>query len=94
LDNSPDADARLKQLFKVVCDIEAHSSFGGGERAWSSIVNIADENRHNFYKALNGKTLFSALHGTHTVALEESEALLKASSPTSKSETTKSAASQ
>jgi hypothetical protein len=45
-------------------------------------------------KALNGKTLFSALYGTYTVALQELKALLKASSPAGNSETTKCAASQ
>jgi hypothetical protein len=94
----PDADAQLKQLFKVVCDIEdvpGHTPASVGEsEQWSSIVNTAEENRQNFCKALNGKTLFSALYGTYTVALQELKALLKASSPAGKSETTKCAASQ
>jgi hypothetical protein len=45
----PDADARLKQLFKVICDIEemaryAPASVGESEQ-WSSIVSTAEENR-------------------------------------------------
>jgi hypothetical protein len=94
----PDEDAQLKYLFKVVCDIEyvaAHTPGSVGEsEQWSSIVNIAEENRQNFCTALNGKTLFSALYGTYTVALQDLKALLKASSPAGKSETTKCAASQ
>jgi hypothetical protein len=43
---------------------------------------------------MNGKTQFSALYGTYTVALQELKALLKASSPAGKSETTNCAASQ
>jgi hypothetical protein len=93
-----DADAQLKQLFKVLCDIEdiaRHTPASVREsEQWSSIVNIAEENRQNFCKALNGKTLFSALCGTYTVALQELKALLKASSPVGKSETTNFAASQ
>jgi hypothetical protein len=66
----------------------------GESEQWSSIVNIAEENRQNFCKALNRKTLFSVLHGTYTVALQELKALLKEISPASKSETSKCAASQ
>jgi hypothetical protein len=81
-----------------VCDIEdvaghTPASVGDSEQ-WSSIVNTADEKRHNFCKALNWKTLFSALYGTYTLALQQLKALLKASSPAGKSETTKCAASQ
>jgi hypothetical protein len=94
----PDADAQLQQLFKVVCDIEDVAAYTpasvGKSEQWSSIVNIADENSQNFCKALNGKTLFSALYGTYTVALQKLKALLKASSPADKSETPNCAASQ
>jgi hypothetical protein len=50
----PDADAQLKQLFKVMCDSEdvaghAPASVGESEQ-WSSIVNIAGENGQNFCK--------------------------------------------
>jgi hypothetical protein len=75
LSQSPDADAQLKLLFKVLCDIEdvagyTQASLGDSDQ-WSSIVNTA--------KALRGKTLYSALYGTYTVALQELKALLKAS---------------
>jgi hypothetical protein len=94
----PDAEAQLNLLLKEVCDIEDVAGYTpasvGETEQWSSIVNMAEENRQNFCKALNGKTLFSALYGTYTVALQELKALLKASSPAGKSETTKCAASQ
>jgi hypothetical protein len=94
----PDADAQLKPLFKVVCNIEdvagyTPSSVRESEQ-WSSIVNIADENRQNFYKAPTGKTLFSALYGTYTVALQELKAVLKASNPAGQSQTPKSSATE
>jgi hypothetical protein len=93
LSQSPDADAQLKQLFKVLCDIEDVAGYTpalvGDSDQWTSIVNTAEENRLNFCKALGGKTLYSALYGTYTVALQELKALLKASTtavptPTSK----------
>jgi hypothetical protein len=49
LSQSPDADAQLKQLFKVFCNIEdvpgyTPASVGDSDQ-WSSIVNTAEENR-------------------------------------------------
>jgi hypothetical protein len=45
----PDADAQLKQMFKVICDIEEiarHTPASVGESdQWSSIVSTAEENR-------------------------------------------------
>jgi hypothetical protein len=83
LSQSPDADAQLKQLFKVLCDIEDVAGYTpaseGDSDQWSYIVNTAEDNRQNFCKALDGKTLYSALYGTYTVALQELKALLKAS---------------
>jgi hypothetical protein len=79
---SPDADTQLKQLFKVLCDIEDVSGYTpasvGDSAQWSSIVNAAEENRRSYCKALDGKTLYNALYGTYTVALQELKALLKA----------------
>jgi hypothetical protein len=46
----------------------------------------------NFCKALSGKTLFSALYGTHTVALLELKAVHKVSIPAGLSKTPKSGA--
>jgi hypothetical protein len=57
----------------------------GESEQWSSIVNTVEENRANFCKALSGKTLYSALHGTYTVTLNELKGLLKTST-TAKSE--------
>jgi hypothetical protein len=48
---------------------------------WSSIVNAAEERRASFFKALSGKTLFSAIHGTYTVTLGDLKAMLKESNP-------------
>jgi hypothetical protein len=68
----PDVDTQLKQLFKVLGDIEdvtghTPASVGDSEQ-WSAITNSV-ENRRNFCKALSGKSLLSALYGTDTVAL-------------------------
>jgi hypothetical protein len=92
----PDANAQLKQLFKLLCDIEDVAGYTpasvGDSEQWSSIVNAAEENQLNFCKAITGKTLFSALYGTYTVTLHDLKALLKASSPASQSVTPKCAA--
>jgi hypothetical protein len=53
----------------------------GDTEQWSTVVNTADDNRQHFCEALSVKTLFSALHGTYTVALQELKAVLKASTP-------------
>jgi hypothetical protein len=52
----PDADPQLKQLFKVIRDIEemvkyTPASVGESEQ-WSSIVSKAEENRSYFCKVL------------------------------------------
>jgi hypothetical protein len=92
----PDADAQLKQLFKLLCDIEDVAGYTpasvGDSDQWSSIVNTAEENQLNPCKALTGKILFSALYGTYTVTLKELRALLKASSSAGQTVTTKCAA--
>jgi hypothetical protein len=79
----PDAHAQLRQLFQVLCDIEDVAGYPpalvGESEQWSSIVNAAEENRQNFCKALSGNTLFNALYGIYTVALQELKAVLKAS---------------
>jgi alanyl-tRNA synthetase len=82
----PDAFAQLKQLFKVLGDIEdvaEHTPASVWESAkWAAIVNAAEENGASYCKALDGKTLFSALYGTYGVTLHELRALLKASTLT------------
>jgi hypothetical protein len=79
----PDADAQLKELFKILCDIEVmagHAPASVGESVeWTLIVNTAEDNRASYCKALNGKPLFSALYATYTVTLIELKAVLKAS---------------
>jgi hypothetical protein len=66
----------------------------GESEQWSSIITMAEENRQNFCKVLNGKNLFSALYGMYTVALHELKAVLKASTPAGQSKTPKSTATQ
>jgi hypothetical protein len=94
----PDADAQLKQLLKVIRDIQEMASNTppsvGESEQWSSIVSTAEENRQNFCKALSGKTLFSALYVTYRVALHDLKAVLKASTPARQSKTPKSAVTQ
>jgi hypothetical protein len=57
----PDAEIQLRQLFKVLCDIEdvaepAPAPVGESEH-WNVIVNSAEENRVSYCKALAGKPL-------------------------------------
>jgi hypothetical protein len=94
----PGTDAQMKQLLKVIRDIEemarnTPASVGESDQ-WSSIVSTAEENRQNFCKVHNGKNLISVLYGTYTVALHELKAVLKASTPVDQSKTPKSAANQ
>jgi hypothetical protein len=41
---------------------------------WTSIVNSAEENRVTFFKALDGKPLFSALYNICAVKMNELKA--------------------
>jgi hypothetical protein len=79
----PDADPQLKQVFKVLGDIAyvaGHTRASVGESAqWAVIVNAAEGNGANYCKALNGKTLFSALYDSYTAILHKLKAVLKAS---------------
>jgi hypothetical protein len=88
----------LKQLIKMLCDIEDVAGYTpasvGGSDGWSSIVSTVEENRYNFCNALGGETLFSALYGTYTVALPELKAVLKASTPADQTQTPKPAVIQ
>jgi hypothetical protein len=87
----------MKRLFKVLCDIENVAGYTppseGDSDKWSSIVNAA-EDKQNFCKGLGGKTLYSALYGTYTVALQELKALLKASITADPTPTSKPASTQ
>jgi hypothetical protein len=94
----PNANTQLKQLFKLIRDIEVmarHTPASVGEsEQWSSIVSMAEENGQNFCKAFTGKALFSALHGTYTVTLQELKAVLNVSTPTDHSKTPMSTVTQ
>jgi hypothetical protein len=65
LQQYPDADAQLKQLFKVLDDMEdvaGHTSASVEESEERTVtVNAAKENVASYSKALHGKTLYSAL---------------------------------
>jgi hypothetical protein len=78
----PEADAQLKQLLKVMDDIEdvaRHIPASVGESAeWAAIVNAAEENGASYRKGLQGNSLFSALYATSTVTLEELKDMLRA----------------
>jgi hypothetical protein len=78
----PKADAQLKQLLKMLGDIEdmaRHIPSSVGESGeWAIIVNAAEENRASYCKGLYGKSLLSALYCTYTVTLQELKAVLKA----------------
>jgi hypothetical protein len=43
----------------------------GQSEEWAAITSSAEENRENYYKFLQGKTLFNALIGTYTVTLNK-----------------------
>jgi hypothetical protein len=79
----PDADPQYRLLYEAICNIEdlaGCTPAAVGESAeWTAIVNTAEDNRATYCKALSGSVLFSALHGTYTVALIEFKSLLKAS---------------
>jgi hypothetical protein len=98
IEQFPDADAQLKQLFKVIRDIEEMARDTPApvdeSEQWSSIVSTGEENRQNFCRVLNGKNLFNALYGTYTVALYELKAVLKASTPEGQSKSPTSAATK
>jgi hypothetical protein len=82
----PDADMQLKQLFKVLGDIEdtpeRTPELVGESVEWSAIVNAAEENGASYCKCHHGKPSFSALYGTYTVTLHELKDLLKVSTVT------------
>jgi hypothetical protein len=82
----PAADEQLKQLPNLLGDIEdvaKHTPPSVGERAERvAIVKAAEEYGASYCKALNGKTLFSAMYDTCTVTLHVLKAVLKVSSLT------------
>jgi hypothetical protein len=73
--------ASVVQVYKVLSDTETLAKctparVGGGSQ-WTTIVNSAEENRAKSATFLDGKSLFSALYGMHTVTLKELKAALK-----------------
>jgi hypothetical protein len=54
----PNAEAQLKQLFRILCDIEVvacHTLASVGESLdWTSIINTAEDNRASYCKTLTG----------------------------------------
>jgi hypothetical protein len=63
----PDAEAQLRQLFRVPCNTENVAGYAPvsvvESDEWKAVVNTVQENRANNCKALSGKTLYSALYG-------------------------------
>jgi hypothetical protein len=57
----PGAEPQLRQLFKVLCDIEDVAGYTpasvGESQDWSFIVSTVEENRANYCKALNSLIL-------------------------------------
>jgi hypothetical protein len=66
---------------KVLCDIEnlANSTpiSVGESKEWAAIISSAEDNRKDYCKVLQGKTLFSALYGTYTVMLHDLKKIQK-----------------
>jgi hypothetical protein len=78
-----EAGTVVQQVHQVLHDIEILTGYtsakvGGGSQL-TTIMNSAEENRANFYRALDGKPLFSALYGMYNVTLNELKGVLKMS---------------
>jgi hypothetical protein len=62
----PEAASVMQQVYKVLSDTEnpagCTTAKVGESSEWNSIVNSAEENRVNFYKALDGKPIFRHVH--------------------------------
>jgi hypothetical protein len=78
----PDADPQYRLMYEAICNIEdlagCMPAAVGESSEWTAIVNTAENNKASYCKVLSGSVLFSALHGTYTVALIELKSLLKA----------------
>jgi hypothetical protein len=77
----PNAAATIKQLFKVLCDLEDVASYtpvGWAERVRRH--NQLGREQRKLLQGLQGKTLFRAPYGTYTVTLNELKRVRKASS--------------
>jgi hypothetical protein len=79
----PEAAAQLKQLLKVMGDIEdvaghTPTSVGKSEE-WAVIENRGGRKRSELLQRYPWKPTFSALYGAYTVTLQELKAVLKVS---------------
>jgi hypothetical protein len=81
INTHPDAAPSMQQLFKVLCAIEDLASYTLVESE-ATIISSAEDNRESYCKALRGKTLFSELHGTYTMTLNDLKNVMKASTQT------------
>jgi hypothetical protein len=76
-----DVAPTMKQLLKLLCDIEplANSTpiAAGESKKWAAVISSTEDNRENYCKVLKGKTLFCALCGTYTVTLHDLRKVLK-----------------
>jgi hypothetical protein len=81
--NYPDSDGVLQQVYKVLGDLVSlagcTSTNVGESEQWVHTVNAAKNDKISFSKILKGKSLYSALYGTYTVALSELKAILQGS---------------
>jgi hypothetical protein len=70
LSEHPDAEEQLKQLLKVLYDIEdvaGYTSTSVGEsKECTNTVRMVMGNRASYCKALYGKNLYSALYGSNS----------------------------
>jgi secreted trypsin-like serine protease len=73
----------VQQVYKALSDIENLAGWAQAKVAesseWTPIVNSAEENRANFCKVLDGKSLLSTLYGMYTATLNEPNTVLKVS---------------
>jgi hypothetical protein len=64
----PEASSSVQQLFKFLYGVEDLASYAPAlvrdSKEWATIISLAEDNRANYCKALQGKALFSALYGT------------------------------
>jgi hypothetical protein len=83
----PEAVSVVQQVHKMLSDIEILANahlLKWGETERTTVVNSA-ENRANFCKFLDGKSIFSALYGMYTVTLNKLKAVLKVGAQAGKS---------
>jgi hypothetical protein len=88
----PDSDGVLQQVYKELGDLVSlagcTSTNAGQSEQWVHIVNAAIADKISLAKILKGKSLYSALYGTYTVALSELKAILQGSAKNSPQQAT------